>query len=320
MTPFCRLCGGRGVFPCGLGRGFDALSVPEAWARAGVWGVVCCSLVWMCGDGAAVGGGVAGGGGVVSFGGGRAVVALCEWGEMVGRRAVELGLRGACGGGLVDVVYVDPPFGTGGAGVGGAGRYEDGLRDLDGYAAWIGERLGATRGVLRETGGVLVHVDWRASHRVRVVLDEVFGADRFVNHLVWRYGLGGSSARRFSRKHDDILWYCVDPSRYWFEAPMVPATSARMRGRLKKATDVLDVPALNNMARERVGYPTQKPLALLEMLIGAVCPPGGLVADPCGGSGTAGVAAVNLGRRCVVGDVSADAFGVMSARLSEACA
>jgi DNA modification methylase len=150
------------------------------------------------------------------------------------------------------------------------------------------------------------------------MLDELLGADRFVNHLVWSYGLGGSSPRRFARKHDDILFYCIDPDRYWFEAPRVPATSNRMRGMDKKATDVLDVPSINNMSAERVGWPTQKPVRLLEMLVGACCPPGGVVLDPCCGSGTTVVAAARSGRRGLGADIDDRALALTRTRVADA--
>lgn len=215
----------------------------------------------------------------------------------------------------VDMVYVDPPFNTGAKRSDRAGSFRDSWPSAVAYAAWIRPRLEATIPLLKPSGSLLVHLDWRTSHRVRVLLDELLGEDRFVNHLVWSYGLGGSSPRRFARKHDDILFYCVDPSRYWFEPPRVRATSARMKGRLKKATDVLEIPAINNMARERCGWPTQKPLALLEVLIGACCPPGGVVLDPCCGSGTTLAAAARLGRRAIGGDLSARAIAVARRRL-----
>jgi 2-polyprenyl-3-methyl-5-hydroxy-6-metoxy-1,4-benzoquinol methylase len=179
------------------------------------------------------------------------------------------------------------------------------------------------------------------------------GPDRFVNHLIWSYGLGGSSPRRFARKHDDILYYGVDPEKYWFSPPMVEATSRRMHGLKKKATDVIEmvvaaaegegasaastamkatagngparaatpggdvikIPSLNNMARERTGYPTQKPVALLEMLIRACCPPDGLVLDPCCGSGTTLVAAARSGRRAIGCDISEEAVKLARERL-----
>lgn len=215
----------------------------------------------------------------------------------------------------IDLVYADPPFNTGSAKAGTAGRYHDAFGGTDAYIDWLRERLLVTVPLLKPTGSILLHLDYRASHLARVLLDELLGADRFVNHLIWSYGLGGSSPRRFARKHDDILFYCVDPARYHFEAPRIPATSRKMRGQLKKATDVLDIPSINNMAAERTGYPTQKPLALLSLLIGACCPPGGTVLDPCCGSGTSLVAAVALGRHAVGIDRSVKATRLAMARL-----
>ena len=218
----------------------------------------------------------------------------------------------------VDLLYADPPFNTGQTQSGRSGAYPDAWPDAAAWVAWLRERLAATLPALKPTACVLLHVDWRTSHHARLLLDDLLGPDRFVNHLVWSYGLGGSSPRRFARKHDDILFYCVDPDRHYFEPPMVPATSRRMAGQLKKATDVLEIPSLNNMAAERTGYPTQKPLALLELLVGACCPPGrpgGLVLDPCCGSGTTLVAAARLGRQSLGADVNPDAVRIAAARL-----
>lgn len=217
----------------------------------------------------------------------------------------------------IDLMYVDPPFNTGKTQSASAGAYQDSWASTDEWISWFGARLERTIPKLKESGSVLIHVDWRTSHRVRVVLDELLGEDRFVNHLVWRYGLGGSSPRRFARKHDDILFYCIDPDAYYFDPPMIPATSNRMKGQMKKATDVLDIPTLNNMAAERVGYPTQKPLALLELLIGACCPPGGGVLDPCCGSGTTLVAGQRLGRTVIGFDQNPDACSLAMDRLNE---
>lgn len=215
----------------------------------------------------------------------------------------------------IDFIYADPPFNTGEWQADRAGSFEDRFPSAAAYIDWLRERVAATLPALKPTGLIALHVDWRTSHRVRVMLDDLLGEDRFVNHVVWAYGLGGSSPRRFARKHDDILLYGLDPERYWFEPPMVPATSRRMRGRLKKATDVLDIPSINNMAAERVGYPTQKPLALLEVLVGACCPPGGTVLDPCCGSGTTLVAAAKLGRFGIGCDLNPEAVRIARSRV-----
>ncbi len=220
----------------------------------------------------------------------------------------------------IDLLYADPPFNTGDTQTDRNGSYADRFKSTAHYIAWLRERIAATLPALKPTANILIHVDWRASHRVRVLLDDLLGEDRFVNHLVWQYGLGGSSPRRFARKHDDILYFCVDPGRYWFDPPMVPATSVRMRGQLKKATDVLDIPSINNMAAERTGYPTQKPLALMELLVRACCPPGGTVLDPCCGSGTTLVAAARAGdgRRAIGCDINTEAVTIARERLRAA--
>ncbi len=216
----------------------------------------------------------------------------------------------------IDLLYADPPFNTGQTQQDRAGSYPDAWPTTRDYILWLRERLVATLPALKPTACILLHIDFRVCHHVRVLLDDLLGEDRFVNHLIWHYGLGGSSPRRFARKHDDILFYCLDPERYYFDPPMVPATSARMAGQMKKSTDVLDIPSINNMARERTGYPTQKPLALLELLIRACCPPGGTVLDPCCGSGTTLVAAAGLGRSALGFDINPEAVAIARARLA----
>lgn len=235
----------------------------------------------------------------------------------------------------VDMLYVDPPFNTGKpqrtptrahaakerrAATARLTAYADAWPTMLDYTAWLRERLLATLPALKPTGNILIHCDWRASHHIRLLLDDLLGPDRFVNHLIWSYGLGGSSPRCFARKHDDILFYCVDPRRAYFLAPRIPATSRRLAGQTKKATDIFDVPSLNNMSRERTGYPTQKPLALLELLVGACCPPTGTVLDPCCGSGTTLVAAARLGRTNVGCDINPAAVAVARKRLANTSA
>jgi DNA modification methylase len=219
----------------------------------------------------------------------------------------------------IDLLYADPPFNTGKRRTGTRGSrsaYADRWSSAHDHAAWLRERLAATLPALRPGANLLVHCDYRSSHRVRLVLEELLGESGFVNHIIWSYGLGGSSPRCFAKKHDDILWFTRDPRGYFFDPPMVPATSRRMHGKHKKATDVLAIPSINNMAGERTGYPTQKPLALLTLLLRACCPPGGAVLDPCCGSGTTLVAARRLGLRGVGFDSSAAAVRTARARLS----
>lgn len=232
----------------------------------------------------------------------------------------------------IDLLYADIPFNTGapkctpiGAGrvygrlsaLGASGAaYADAFADTAGFLAWLEARLRATLPALTPAASILIHCDWRTSHRVRVLLDDLLSPGAFVNHLIWSYGLGGSSPRRFARKHDDILWYSLNPATCYFEPPRIPATSARLRGQTKKMTDVLDIPSLNNMAAERTGYPTQKPLALLRLLVNACCPPGGVVLDPCCGSGTTLVAAAELARGAIGFDRSPVAVSLARRRVA----
>lgn len=231
----------------------------------------------------------------------------------------------------VDLLYADPPFNTGKAKStpphasrrdprAQAASFPDRFGQPRGFLDWLGPRLRATLHALKPSANLILHVDWRTSHHARLLLDGLLGPDRFVNHLVWAYGLGGSSPRRFARKHDDLLYYCLSPDAYYFDPPRVQATSRRLAGMTKKATDVLAVPAINNMAAERTGYPTQKPLALLSLLVRACCPTGGTVLDPCCGSGTTLVAAVVSGRNALGFDLSPAAARLTARRLAECSA
>ncbi len=221
--------------------------------------------------------------------------------------------------GFADLAYLDPPFNTGRTQAAAGTSYRDRWPSVEGYLGFLRPRLEAVRGALRPDGSTLVHCDWRCSHHLRLLLDELFGPSNFVNHLVWVYGLGGSSPRRFARKHDDILFYARGGG-YFFDPPLVPAASNRMKGQSKKACDVIEIPAINNMAAERTGYPTQKPLALLSLLVGACCPPGGVVLDPFCGSGTSVVAARRSGRHYVGIDTNPGAVAIATRRLAEASA
>jgi site-specific DNA-methyltransferase (adenine-specific) len=244
--------------------------------------------------------------------------------------------------GRIALAYLDPPFGTGRS----FGAYDD--RWSGGRAELVEilrPRLTLVHQLLAVDGSILVHLDHRIAHVVAVLLDDLFGpGDRdprrstpgpgFRSELIWTYGLGGSSSRVYPRKHDTILWYSKG-AEWTFDAPRIPARSARMRGQSKKQLDVMmgpprldgdaaeasslgdvwDVAAINNMARERTGYPTQKPLALLERLVAAHTREGDLVLDPCCGSGTTLVAAQTLGRRAIGIDESPEAIRVSRARL-----
>jgi adenine-specific DNA-methyltransferase len=209
----------------------------------------------------------------------------------------------------IDLIYIDPPFFS-------QRNYnvlfgdQNELRSfqdiweggLNGYVVWLNARLYEMKRLLKPSGSIFVHLDWHASHYVKVELDKLFGyggspdGAGFKNEIIWSYGLGGSSSRYFPRKHDVILWY-TRGSGHHFDPPMIPATSQRMSGQLKKCPDVWGVPSINNQALERIGYPTQKPIELLQRIIEACSKPGDLVADFFVGGGSFVEAA--QGRRAV---------------------
>ena len=185
------------------------------------------------------------------------------------------------------------------------------------YLAYMAVRLLEVSRLLKRTGSLYLHCDPTMSHYLKLVLDAIFGRQRFLNEIVWSYGLGGSSKRAYSRKHDIILFYSVS-KEYTFTKPQVSSSSARMKGAPKGMLDVwTDVPALNNMARERTGYPKQKPLALLRRIVAASSREGDLVLDPFSGCATALVAAEELSRNWAGIDVDRRAHRLLLARMRE---
>ena len=200
--------------------------------------------------------------------------------------------------GKVNLIYIDPPFAT----------KRDFMKDeVKAYAdkvvgsafiEFTRKRIILLKELLAPDGTIFVHLDQKKGHYIKIILDEIFGENHFLNEIVWLYGLGGSSNKYFPQKHDNIFWYS-NSDKYFFEPPMVPATSQRMKGEDKKCPDFWDIPSLNNMAIERLSYPTQKPEALLERVISAASQPGDLVLDAFAGSGTTLAVAEKLDRKWI---------------------
>ncbi len=246
----------------------------------------------------------------------------------------------------VDLVYIDPPFNTGkrqtlrrlrtirdpdgGDRVGFGGRRYRTVRlgaqsylDIhDDYLDFLEPRLVEMRRVLAPTGSLYLHLDPREVHYARVLADAIFGRDSFLNEVIWAYDYGARTKRRWPAKHDNILMYVKDPKRYWFDAEAVeriPYMAPGLVGPEKAArgklpTDTWWQTIVPPGGAERTGYPTQKPVAVLRRIVSASCPAGGLVADFFAGSGTAGAAALELGRRFLLVDSNPEAVAVMSKR------
>jgi len=256
-------------------------------------------------------------------------------------------------GGSIDLIYIDPPFNTGReqrhttvrtdrvdegeadegdrTGFGGhryrttelgSRAFEDAFDDFLGF---IEPRLVECHRVLADDGSLFLHLDPRESHYAKVLLDGIFGRDSFLNEIVWAYDYGGRSKRRWPAKHDTILWYAKDPLNYTFDydaidripymAPGLVTPEKAERG--KVPTDVWWQTVVPTSGAERTGYPTQKPLAILERIIRVHSRPGDLVADFFAGSGTTGEAAARNDRDYLLVDSNEEAIDVMQTRLDQ---
>ncbi len=263
--------------------------------------------------------------------------------------------------GSVDLIYLDPPFNTHTRQKTATAAYEDTFGDAADYIAYMRPRVQQLRRVLSAQGSLFFHCDWRTSHHVRVMLDEVFagetgetadGARRtksarlssavfrpFINEIIWHYGLGAARARRqLLTKHDVIFWYAAGP-QYTFNLIRAEPTTAMLAkychieadgqrymmsyGRRyylkggKPLDDVWRIPAIAPTSGERVGYPTQKPLALLQRIVQLASNPNDTVLDPFCGSGTTVVAALQAGRHAIGIDANSQAIEMATARLKE---
>ena len=244
------------------------------------------------------------------------------------------------------LVYTDPPFNTGslrrrttlkvrsdvgGERVGFGGRRfsseavgEMSYRDsVDDYATFIGPRLEHARRLLTEDGTLYLHLDWREAHYCKVLLDEIFGRDCFLNEIVWAYDYGGRARDRWPAKHDTILVYVRTPGAHYFDreaidrvpylAPGLVTPDKAARGKLP--TDVWWHTIVATGGREKTGYPTQKPEGVLRPIVQASSRGGDRVLDFFAGSGTTGAVAAALGRRFVLVDSNPEAIAVMRDRL-----
>ena len=249
--------------------------------------------------------------------------------------------------GRVQVFYLDPPFGTGDVFHSKIGKltlptYTDDMEETA-YLAWMRTILSGARELLTPSGSLYLHIDYRMSAKLRLMLDELFGAQNFMNEIAWCYKSGGRATRYYPRKHDTILFYRKS-AKVFFDInavghPRGPEKRNHMKrfidedGRIcftirsagKIYTYFEDTPVypsdvwddiehLQQKDSERVGYATQKPEALLSRVILASSRPGDLVCDLFSGSGTTAAAASKLGRRFIAVDASPISLYTLRAR------
>lgn len=250
-------------------------------------------------------------------------------------------------GGKVQLIYLDPPFGTGDTFQRKEDTniplFRDDMPEAE-YLKWMRSIITGCRALLSPSGSLYLHVDWRMSAKLRLMLDEIFGPDNFMDEIVWGYKSGGRATRFFPRKHDTILFYRKSRKVYFNIAavgtPRGPERrnhmkqfvdqdgrvgySIRTRGKLYTyyeddliyPTDVwTDIEHLQQKDRERTGYATQKPEALLERIILASTRPRDLVCDLFSGSGTTAAVAAKTGRRFLAVDASPLALITLRKRL-----
>ena len=250
--------------------------------------------------------------------------------------------------GTANLIYIDPPFNTGkvqqrdrlrtvrddegGDRTGFQGKRYRTLKlgsqsfadAFDDFMAFIEPRLMEAHRILAPDGSLFLHIDYREAHYCKVMLDALFGRECFMNEIIWAYDYGGRPKNRWPAKHDSLLWYVCDPERYTFNyeavdripymAPGLVGAEKAARG--KTPTDVWWQTIVPTNGRERTGYPTQKPLALLDRIVKVHSNPGDLVMDFFAGSGTTGEAAARNDRRYYLIDSSVEAAQVMAQRLA----
>ena len=249
--------------------------------------------------------------------------------------------------GAFQMIYIDPPFNTGATqtkrsvatiedpagdrtGFGGR-RYRTELlnsssyRDsFDDYLAFLAPRLEQAHRLLDPTGTLYFHIDYREAHYCKLLLDEIFGREGFLNEIIWAYDYGGRSKSRWPAKHDTILVYVKDPDRYFFDseevdrepymAPGLVTPEKVARGKLP--TDVWWHTIVPTNGREKTGYPSQKPEGIVRRMVQASTRQGDWCLDFFAGSGTLGAVAAGLGRRYLLIDSSPEAVEVARRRLN----
>jgi site-specific DNA-methyltransferase (adenine-specific) len=248
----------------------------------------------------------------------------------------------------VNLIYIDPPFNTGksqkrtqikttrseaGDRVGFKGnRYETtevvsrAYRDIfDDYLAFLEPRLVEAYRLLVSNGTLYFHIDYREVHYCKILLDQIFGRESFLNEIIWAYDFGGRSKKKWPAKHDNILVYVKDPKNYTFNvedidripymAPGLVGPEKAAKGKLP--TDTWWHTIVGTNSKEKTGYPTQKPLGILNRIVRASSNPGDTVLDFFAGSGTTGVSCLELERRFILIDNNPQSLEVMAKRFQD---
>jgi site-specific DNA-methyltransferase (adenine-specific) len=248
--------------------------------------------------------------------------------------------------GRFQLIYIDPPFNTGAAqtrrtlqtlpDAGGDRTGFQGRRyatrllaessyldDFEDYLSFLEPRLREARRVLADSGTLYFHIDYREAHYCKLLLDEIFGRESFLNEIIWAYDYGARAKRRWPAKHDTILVYVKDPQGYHYDAEAVDREPYMAPGlvtpekaaRGKLPTDVWWHTIVATHGSEKTGYPTQKPEGIVRRMVQASTRPGDWCLDFFAGSGTLGAVAEKLQRRYVLIDSNPQAVAIARRRL-----
>ena len=250
----------------------------------------------------------------------------------------------------IQLIYIDPPFNTGreqqrskvttkrsdtGDRIGFKGEryetvkskvlsYDDQFAN---YWNFLEPRLEEAFRILKNSGTLYLHLDYREAHYAKVLLDALFGPECFLNEIIWAYDYGGKSKSRWPSKHDTILVYVKDPASYFFDSVAVDREPYMAPGLVtpekvekgKLPTDVWWHTIVSPTGKEKTGYPTQKPIGILRRIIQASSKEGDMVLDFFAGSGTTGFVANALGRKFILVDQNPESIEVIKNRLPESC-
>ena len=246
----------------------------------------------------------------------------------------------------IQLIYIDPPFNTGrsqqrsktttkrsesGNRIGFKGQRYETVKDtvlsyddqFANYWEFLEPRLEQAFRVLKDSGTLYLHLDYREAHYAKVLLDALFGPECFLNEIIWSYDYGGKSKSRWPAKHDTILVYVKDPDNYYFDSESVDREPYMAPGLVtpekvakgKLPTDVWWHTIVSPTGKEKTGYPTQKPIGILRRIIQASSKQGDTVLDFFAGSGTTGFVANDLGRKFILIDQNPESIEVIKERL-----
>jgi site-specific DNA-methyltransferase (adenine-specific) len=247
----------------------------------------------------------------------------------------------------VELIYIDPPFNTGkvqartqlkteksesGDRTGFAGQRYSTVKigskaygDIfDDFLLFLEPRLIEAKRILTDTGSLYFHIDYREVHYCKVLLDQLFGRESFLNEIIWAYDYGARTRKKWPAKHDNILWYAKDPNNYIYNvdaieripymAPGLVGPEKAARGKLP--TDTWWHTIVPTNGKEKTGYPTQKPLGILRRIVAASSNLGDTVLDFFAGSGTTGAACLEMGRKFILIDSNPQALDTMAVRFT----